>query len=74
MIREMDNTECDITEFDKANQKLMKCKQSVNFIGLKSCNLFSHRFDTSYDIMAHCGSCKTNKKKPTSKTLNVRFY
>ena len=74
MIRDMDNIETNITEFDKANQKLRACKQCVHFNGYKSCALFSHRFDTSYDILAHCGSCKANTKKPTAKKIKVRFF
>ena len=73
MIVKMDQTECDIEIFSKVINKFKKCGHSVEFNGQRTCELFDWKFCNSTDIFAHCSSCQTNRKDPTSLPKKVRF-
>jgi hypothetical protein len=73
MIQDMDKLEVSIPILFKARQKYEKCKHMVKFCGQMSCNLFHYTFDSNFDILHHCASCKLNTKKPTTFNEHLRF-
>ena len=72
MLIKMDKLEADISIFHKARKKYDKCEHGTKFNDTKSCKLFHYVFDTSFDILHHCGSCKVNIKEPTTTNEIVR--
>jgi hypothetical protein len=66
----LEKIEADIEIFFKARKKYEKCSYSITFNDQMCCRLYMFTFDSSYDLLNHCGSCKAVTGEPTtSKTL-----
>jgi transcription initiation factor IIE alpha subunit len=72
MPQVMDKIEADIDIYQKARKKFDSCEHADRFYFIGSCRLFNYTFDTSSDMLHHCGSCKTNTSEPTTTKLLVR--
>ena len=68
MAEVLEKTETNIDIFHRARKKFDKCE----FVDQMACRLFFCQFDTSMDILHHCGSCKTNTDEPTTTRHDVR--
>ncbi len=67
MAEVMDKLEADIPIFFKARKKFYSCPNMVTFYYIGYCKLFNYTFDTSWDMLHHCSSCKANKADPVIK-------
>ena len=65
--------EANIPVFYKAKKKNHSCAHVIKFWDQASCALHGYNFDTSFDILHHCGCCATNTKEPSNNGFKVRF-
>jgi len=68
----IEKIDADISIYDKARKKFDKCDYKDKFYEIGYCRLFHYLFDTSRDMLHHCGSCKANTTEPSTKKKNVR--
>lgn len=73
MISKMDNTEVDLSLFEKSVNKTNGCKHVVSYMGQRVCKLFWLRMDTAQDTLFYCSSCVQNTKGPTTRKIKARF-
>jgi hypothetical protein len=72
MITDFDKIEASIPIFSAVRKKFDACNHKSVFYDQMTCNLFLYTFDTSMDLLHHCGSCKINTKEPTTFREDVR--
>ena len=66
MFIKIPKLEANVSIFNKAMQKYDKCPHAMQINGQMSCNIFYYAYDTSFDILHHCSSCKLNTNEPST--------